>query len=126
MVVSHAVFIPSQTVCKLKTLILSSWILVLLKSVSHISAYVTALKSIELNPKKGPNRSFSVCLGAEHSSNESLLHLRANLTQMLFHEYTYAYEGKIWNCNYNSFCIEIHDSADSVYLVSQEEIHVHQ
>ena len=39
---------------------------------SHISADVTLLKSMELNQKKknnGPNRSLSICLGAEYPSS---------------------------------------------------------
>lgn len=58
-----------------KTLIVDAWILLLLKSVSHISADVTLLKSIELNQEKknGSNRSLSVCLRAEYPfSSESI------------------------------------------------------
>jgi len=40
--VSHVFFNPSQTVFKLKTLILGAWILLLLNSLSRMSADVTA------------------------------------------------------------------------------------
>lgn len=69
MVLSH-VFNPSQTVSKLKTLVLGTWILFLLKSINYISADVALLKSMELNQEKnGLNRSLSMHLGAEYPSS---------------------------------------------------------